>query len=307
MDGYLIELALDEARGWVDEAIAFFRATGKEIALVEFSNPQGRFVRGEQYIYVLDLNGVMLAHPVNEQYVGKDFYRIQDSDGKSFIKEIVDTANTRGFGWVEYKWFDPATRREQPKTVYFEKVNGMTFCSGVYRENPALALPEFEPGELAALETPAEGAASPAASATAMDLKKQVEEDVLELVPDDARRWVKKAIAFYRANGKGIALAEFASTHGRFFQDERYIYVLDFSGVMLAHPVNEKYAGKDFYRIQDADGKLFIKEIVDTANNGGSGWVNYRWFNPATKREQTKTVYFEKVDSLIFCSGIYEL
>ncbi len=107
MDGFVIELALDEARGWVDEAIAFFRATGKEIALVEFSNPQGRFVRGEQYVYVLDINGVMLAHPVNEKYVGKDFYRIQDSDGKSFIKEIVDTANARGFGWVEYQMVRP--------------------------------------------------------------------------------------------------------------------------------------------------------------------------------------------------------
>jgi cytochrome c len=307
MDGYLIELALDEARGWVDEAIAFFRATGKEIALVEFSNPQGRFVRGEQYIYVLDINGVMLAHPVNERYVRKDFYRIQDSDGKSFIKEIVDTANARGFGWVEYKWFDPATRREQPKTVYFEKVNGLIFCSGVYRENPVLALPEFEPDEAADHGTPAEGAVAPGDVTIDMGMKKRVEEDVIELVPDDARRWVKKAISFYRANGKGIALAEFASTHARFFQDGRYIYVLDFNGVMLAHPVNENYAGKDFYRIQDADGKLFIKEIVDTANNGGSGWAQYRWFNPTTKREQVKTVYFEKVDNLIFCSGIYEL
>jgi cytochrome c len=298
MDGYLIELALNDARSWVDEAIAFYRATGKEIALVEFSNPRGRFVRGEQYVYALDTNGMMLAHPVNEEFVGKDFYRVQDPDGKSFIKEIIDTANTRGFGWVDYRWFDPATKREQPKTVYFEKVDNIIFCSGVYRETSVLRPPELEIGE---------DATTPAMLETDMGIKTRAGEDVLDLVPDDARRWVKKAVAFYRANGRGIALAAFSSPQGNFSQDGRYVFVLDFNGVMLAHPINERYAGKDFYRIQDSTGKPFVKEIVDTANNGGSGWVQYRWFDPTTKREQPKTVYFEKVDNLIVCSGIYEL
>jgi cytochrome c len=298
MDGYLIELALDEARAWVDEAVAFYRATARDIALVEISNPQGRFVRGEQYVYVLDTNGVMLAHPVNEKFVGQDFYRVQDPDGKNFIKEIVDIANVKGFGWVDYKWFDPATKREQPKIAYFEKVDNMIFCSGVYRNNPVLMPPEFETDETAA------AGGMPTAD---MIMQKQVEEDGLELVPDDARHRVRKAIAFYKANGRGIALAELASPHGTFYQDERYVFVLDINGAMLAHPVNDRYAGKDFYRVQDSGGKFFIKEIVDNANNGGSGWVQYRWFNPAAKREQPKTVYFEKFDNLIFCSGIYEL
>jgi cytochrome c len=298
MDDYLIELALNDARSWVDEAIAFYRATGKEIALVEFSSPRGRFVRGEQYVYALDTNGVMLAHPVNEEFVGKDFYRVQDPDGKSFIKEIIDTANTRGFGWVDYRWYDPATKREQPKTVYFEKVDNIIFCSGVYRETSALRPPVLEIGE---------DATTPAMLETDMGIKTRAAEDVLDLVPDDARRWVKKAIAFYRANGRGIALSAFSSPQGNFSQDGRYVFVLDFNGVMLAHPINERYAGKDFYRIQDSTGKPFVKEIVDTANNGGSGWVQYRWFDPTTKREQPKTVYFEKVDNLILCSGIYEL
>jgi cytochrome c len=80
----------------------------------------------------LDINGAMLAHGVNQQYVGEDFYRVQDVGGKSFIKEIVDTANTKGFGWVEYQWLNPGTKMEHPKTVYFEKVDNMVFCSGIY-------------------------------------------------------------------------------------------------------------------------------------------------------------------------------
>lgn len=74
---------------------------------------------------------------------------------------------------------------------------------------------------------------------------------------------------------------------------------------MLAHPVNESFVGKDFYHVQDPEGKYFIKEIVDTANNGGSGCVEDKWFNPATKRVEPKTVYFEKVEGMIFCCGVY--
>jgi signal transduction histidine kinase len=69
---------------------------------------------------------------MNKKYVGKDFYRITDFDGRSFIKDIVDTANAEGSGWVEYKWLDPVTKTERPKTVYFEMTNGVIICSGIY-------------------------------------------------------------------------------------------------------------------------------------------------------------------------------
>lgn len=306
MEGYMIELALDDARRLVDEAIGFYKATGKEIALVEFSNPRGRFVKGEQYLYVLDSSGTMLAHGVNENYLGKDFYRVQDGGGRSFIKEILDTANAKGFGTVEYQWLDPATRREQPKTVYFEKFDNMIFCSGVYKANPVCEASEHLANEDDVLEPPVESASAPGSLAVNGRTGQPLEEEGIELVPDDAKRWVGKAIGFCRANGKGIALAEFSSPRGRFVRDERYIYVLDINGTMLAHPVNEKYAGKDFYRIQDSDGKSFIKEIVDTAITKGSGWVGYRWYDPATRKEQPKTVYFEKFENMIFCCGVYE-
>jgi cytochrome c len=303
MEGYLVELALNEPKRWVDEAIAFCKATGKEIALAELSNPYGRFAEGEHYVYVLDTSGTMLAHPVNEDFVGKDFYRVQDPEGKNFVKEIVDTANNGGFGWVEYKWFDPVSKTDQPKTVYFEQFDNMIFCSGIYRGTPTLDSLQQAIAEGAVYETATEEAA--AAGIPALEKPGDGEEDQIEPVPDDVKHWVEKAIAFYRANGKGTALAEFSSPYGRFVRDGQYVYVLDVNGTMLAHPINAKYVGKDFYRIQDSDGKHFIKEIVDTANNGGTGWVEYKWFNPARKMVDPKTVYFGKCDNMIFCSGIY--
>jgi len=242
---------------------------------------------------------------VNQHFVGKDFYRVQDPEGKSFIKEIVDTANRDGFGWVEYTWFDPATGTEQPKTVYFEKVDNMIFCSGVYGKNPASRVLDHVVAEHIAEDTHEESASESISSASELFTMELTEQEEVALVPDDAKRWVDKAIVFYKANGNGVALAEFSSPRGRFVRDGQYVFVLDINGTMVAHPVNEKYVNKDFYRIKDSDGKSFIQEIVDTANTKGSGWVEYKWFNPATKREQLKTVYFKKVDNMIFCSGVY--
>jgi cytochrome c len=123
---------------------------------------------------------------------------------------------------------------------------------------------------------------------------------------EDAKTWVERAAAFYKASGKRIALAEYTNPNGQFVQDEMYIYALNPRGTMLAHGVNEKFVGEEFIDIKDYDGKKFIKEIVDVANKEGSGWVTYKWYNPVTKEVLPKKLYFKKVEDLIICSGVYE-
>jgi len=122
----------EDAKKWVDKAVGFYKASGKRISLAEYTNPKGQFVQDEMYIYVLNRRGTMLAHGVNERFVGEDFSNLKDSDGKSFIKEILETANTQGRGWVEYKWYNPVTKEVLPKKVYFKIVDDLIICSGVY-------------------------------------------------------------------------------------------------------------------------------------------------------------------------------
>jgi cytochrome c len=125
---------VEDAKRWVENAVAFYKASGKRIALAEYTNPNGQFVQDEMYIYALNPKGTMLAHGVNENFVGEEFIDIMDYDGKSFIKEIVEIANTKGSGWVEYKWYNPVTKEVLLKTVYFRKVDDLIICSGVYKE-----------------------------------------------------------------------------------------------------------------------------------------------------------------------------
>jgi len=76
----------EDAKRWVEKAAAFYKTSGKRIALAEYTNPSGQFVQDEMYIYVLNARGTMLAHGVNERFVGEDFSELKDADGKSFIR-----------------------------------------------------------------------------------------------------------------------------------------------------------------------------------------------------------------------------
>ncbi len=122
-----------EATALVDKAIAFYKANGKDKALAEISNKQGQFVKGDLYVFVWDLKGVILAHGANEKLIGKDMYEIKDVDNKQFVKEAVELAKSKGSGWVDYKWTNPVSKKVEAKSTFVKKVDDLIFCAGIYK------------------------------------------------------------------------------------------------------------------------------------------------------------------------------
>jgi cytochrome c len=122
----------------------------------------------------------------------------------------------------------------------------------------------------------------------------------------EATALVDKAIAFYKANGKDKAFAEFNNQKGQFVKGDLYIFIWDFSGKVVSHGANEKLIGKDVSQLKDVDGKLFVMEAVELAKAKGSGWVDYKWTNPTSKKVEAKSTYVKKVDDIIFACGIYK-
>jgi signal transduction histidine kinase len=57
---------------------------------------------------------------------------------------------------------------------------------------------------------------------------------------------------------------------------------------------------------KDADGKLFMKEMVDVGKMKGKGSIDYKWENPKTKKVEQKSSYVEKVDDVILGCGYYK-
>jgi signal transduction histidine kinase len=75
---------------------------------------------------------------------------------------------------------------------------------------------------------------------------------------------------------------------------------------ILAHGSKRNMIGKGSFDLTDPDGKFFLKEIVESAKAKENGWVSYKWTNPLTKKVEQKKTYFQKVDDVILCAGIYQ-
>lgn len=125
---------------------------------------------------------------------------------------------------------------------------------------------------------------------------------------DEAMAMVAKAAAFYKANGKDKLLAEInAGTKGQFVDRDLYVVPYSIEGIRLAHPYNPKLIGSSVLDAVDFDGKEYGKEEVSLIKTKGSGWVDYKYTDPTTKKLAAKSFYVQKVDDQIFLgAGIYK-
>ncbi|MBU2510307.1 PAS domain S-box protein [bacterium] len=58
----------------------------------------------KDYFWIIDLNHHGVMHPYQKDLDGRNLFDFQDNTGKYFIQEFVDTAKTKGQGYVEYTW-----------------------------------------------------------------------------------------------------------------------------------------------------------------------------------------------------------
>ena len=107
---------------------------------------------------------------------------------------------------------------------------------------------------------------------------------------------IQKAAAFIKANGKEKAIAEFNNPQGKFIDRDLYILAVDFKGIILANGANAKRVGQNMHELKDANGKLLFPEFFETVKTKGSGWVDYKWVNPETKKVEDKSTYIQKTD-----------
>ena len=120
----------------------------------------------------------------------------------------------------------------------------------------------------------------------------------------EAEAMVKKAVAYYKKNGRDKALEEFKKTPGPFVDRDLYVTVYDLQGNSLAH-INPKMVGKNMMELRDGNGKYHIRERMESAKTHESGWQDFTFFNPVSKKVEPKKMYWEKYDNLVFACGAY--
>jgi signal transduction histidine kinase len=120
--------------------------------------------------------------------------------------------------------------------------------------------------------------------------------------PAEAEAMAKKAVDFYKTNGKEKTIAALNDPKGEFIQGELYAFMFDYDSNCLGHPANPKLVGKNLADLKDPNGKLFMVEMAKKAKEGG-GWVDYKWSNPETRKIQDKSTYVVPVEGENFFIG----
>jgi cytochrome c len=133
--GTVYAATLDEAKALGEKAAAFVKANGKDKGIAEINNPKGQFVKGEMYVTANDFSGTALANPMSPGLVGQNHIGLKDPDGKLFVKEMIEIAKTKGGGWLQYNWINPATKKVQAKKAWVQRVEGMEILtlSGLFQ------------------------------------------------------------------------------------------------------------------------------------------------------------------------------
>lgn len=122
-----------EAIAMVKKAAEYMKTNGKEKAFAEFGNPKGAFKDRDLYIMVYDMKGVNVAHGANPKLIGKNLIDLKDANGTPIIKSFIETANTKGKGWIDYKWPNPVSKAIESKSTYIEKHDDVLIGAGIYK------------------------------------------------------------------------------------------------------------------------------------------------------------------------------
>jgi len=255
---------------FVDNAVAYAKTNGKEMAIKEFNNNKSaEFIKGERYVFADDFNDVALANPYRPDFVGKSQLNLKDTNGVVFIKNLGSIAK-RGNGYAYYVFANPAHNNKQElKLTYVEKVDDTWWlASGTYLSNMSANFSQESRNNLI--------------------------------------NFVEAAVKYAKDNGKDKALKAFNDQNGAFFKEGLYVFAYDFAGNLLALPIQPDLIGKNRIDIKDHNGVEFVRDLIDLAKNG-SGFTYYIYPDPA--RNMTpgfKLSYVTKVDDTWWLgAGIY--
>lgn len=254
---------------FVEDAAAFARQNGRDVALASFNDPEGEFIDGECYIFAYDMNGTTLAHPYQPGVVGENRKDLKDKNGLEIHKSCMDLA-ARGGGYLYFTFVNPSENyREELKIVAIRPVDETWYVgSGIY-------VPEMN---VALNQTAIDTLVSRVKEAQAFALTASAYENDSEL---------------------------FAAMNDKFGTGADYVFAYDMNGSCLSLPFQPEMTGNDRLNFTDAYGVEAVKLEIDAAQRGG-GYVYVVYENPDTGNEELKFCYVAPVmDEYFVGSGVY--
>jgi cytochrome c len=106
---------------FVDEAASLLQSKGTE-AFKEFRKRDSKWLKGVTYVFVLNMDGVLLFDPIGPNFEGKSVIDSKDVNGKAYIQEMIEMAKTKRSAWMEIMRSEPGESKPSEKRSYFRKV-----------------------------------------------------------------------------------------------------------------------------------------------------------------------------------------
>lgn len=119
-----------------DAAAKMVQEKGVTMASKAIGDKEGPFVWKDTYVFLMDLDGKMIAHPIKPALTERDnLLEVKDTDGKPLFVEFVEVAGKQGSGWVDYMWPKPGEEKPSVKSSYIYRVEGTPYFvgAGIYK------------------------------------------------------------------------------------------------------------------------------------------------------------------------------
>jgi len=253
------------ARALLEKAVAHYRQS-KDEALVDFDRSR-EYVDGELYVYVVSSAGVMLASGgPSSALIDQDVRDLKDAAGKAFMREILEKANTKGAGTVQYRWLNRIDNKVELKVAYFQKIDDRIIAVGYYiaRATPAQA----------------EAMLGRAAAALAADAARTIEA-------------INRTRGEFSQDDLYVFVIDLADKRFRAHGVNQRLVGTD--ALSLRDPDGRAIVEQMIDAVQERA----------KAGRPGPAEIDYRWVNPVTRRVEQKHTLLRKVGTLLVGVGYY--
>ncbi|MDR3453903.1 MAG: cache domain-containing protein [Rhodoferax sp.] len=106
----------------VNKAAALIDSKGKA-AFSEFRVKDSKWFHGDTYLFVYDLKSNVLLNPAFPAREGTKVTGQKDANGKLFHDAMIQMAQTKGSGWVDYMFPKPGQTQPSQKWAYVKAVS----------------------------------------------------------------------------------------------------------------------------------------------------------------------------------------
>lgn len=231
-----------------------------------------RWKDGAMYLFAVDTDGLLLFNASGQSAPGDalDSPDRTDEDGKMYRRRFVYTAGTFGSGFVTYRFRNPDTGENSPKTTY------VVSAREPYGERNAILAAGFYPEAAPGTCSPDRVRAS------------------LVYAQADVEQFVRCAELELKRCGL-VALHDLRSGP-RWNSGPTYIFLVDrASQYAVIHGANPALEGQYLGDLVDSTGFAFVQEGADIAEHYGDGYLYYEFANPATGATEPKVSYVRNI------------